>query len=64
MNKLFDNFEINPASAVLAVVGAFIGFFTASGGFMSSGFNPGAFVKIASALGGAVIGFVWGSMME
>ena len=61
---MFDEFEIKPISLILAAIGAFIGLFTANGGFNQAGFDPGAFVKLASAIGGGLIGFVWGSMMN
>ena len=52
---------------LLALLGAFVAFFTASGGFSSmvtgESFNPGLFTKIASAIGGALIGYIWGYFM-
>lgn len=51
----------------LALLGAFIAFFTASGGFSSmvtgEHFNPGIVTKVISAIGGGVIGWVWGYLM-
>ena len=58
---LIPDMDISPAYILLPLIGAFIGFFTASGGFsyMISGtkFNPGWFTKIFSAVGGAIIGY-------
>lgn len=51
----------------LALIGAFVAYFTATGGFSvyvtGESFDPGFLIKIASAVGGAVIGFVWGYYM-
>lgn len=71
MNKKgFLDFDFEMESFVpigLALFGAFIAYFTASGGFSSmlSGteYNPGLATKIFSALGGGVIGYVWGYYM-
>lgn len=52
---------------ILALLGAFIALFTASGGlsYLISGekFNPGIGMKIASAVGGGIVGYVWGYFM-
>lgn len=58
------DFEITPAPLILAVVGAGIGLFTAQGGFNGEGFDAGRSIRIISLLAGAVIGFIWGKMME
>ena len=61
----FDMENILPI--ILALLGALVAVFTASGGFSSfvtgEKFNPGLFIKLASGVGGAVIGYVWGTMM-
>ena len=51
----------------LALLGAFVAYFTSVGGFSSlvtgEAYNPGGFVKITAPLLGGVIGYVWGYYM-
>lgn len=60
----FDNEFLLPIA--LALVGAFVAFFTCSGGFSSwpEGTGPGMITKLAVTAGGAAIGFVWGRKMQ
>jgi hypothetical protein len=57
------DFELSsePAPYILGLVGAFIGVFTASGGFNSAGYEqPGLIMKAIIMLGGFAIGYFWG----
>jgi len=61
----FDMENILPI--VLALLGALVAVFTASGGFSSfvtgEKYDSGLFIKLAAGVGGGVIGYVWGHMM-
>jgi hypothetical protein len=60
---IFD-FEIESGVPFLfAAIGGGIAYFTASGGFATyaPGLEPSMFMKIASGVAGAVVGFIWGS---
>jgi len=62
----FDFTEMfeSPVPIILAVIGGGIAFFTSIGGFnQAADFNPGLMVKFFSTAIGAVIGFVWGTIM-
>lgn len=71
MNKKgFLDFDMDIESLLpfgLAILGAFVAYFTATGGFSSyvtgEAFDPGLLIKVASAVGGGAIGFVWGYIM-
>ena len=54
---------------VLGVLGAFVGLFTAAGGFSAvmsanEGWNPSLATRLGAAIGGFVIGVIWGLAMQ
>lgn len=57
-------FELSsePGPYILGLVGAVVGVFTVSGGFNSGGFEtPGGIImKVGVAIGGFLIGYMWG----